>query len=495
MSKNKHQRGSVLIYILTIASIGVAILLGLIIFINSQHKASRHASNREQAFQIAESGIYWYRWYLAHEVEGKTVKQKREFWESGDALGVAAPYEDELKDPEGNPLGKYSIEVDAPDPDSTIVIVRSTGWTYRFPGKKRTIQVRFRQPAWCEYAFLADCDMRFGEGTEAFGKIHSNHGIRFDGLAHNIVSSAVPQYDDPSHGGGEEFGVHTHVPPIDPLPPNPVPSRPDVFEAGREFPVSNKDFNSLAADLNLMKEEAESDGLYLGQATTTVTKCGWVWKGWWIGFVWECNDVEESVKGYHIVLKNNHTMDISMVTHYGCGSYRIIDETSPITYNNPSNGIVFAENHVWVEGVIDEDRLTIAAADLSENPVYKSIYINNDIVYTNRDGRDILGLVAQGDISVGLYSEDDLEIDAALLAQNGRVGRNYYWASWPPGYAHRDTITVFGSIVTKGRYLFAWTDGMGYDTRNLYFDNNLIYWPPPFFPTGDQYKIDLWEEL
>jgi hypothetical protein len=52
--------------------------------------------------------------------------------------------------------------------------------------------------------------MRFGAGTEVFGKIHSNVGIRFDGVAHNVISSGVASFDDPDHGGGNEFGVHTH---------------------------------------------------------------------------------------------------------------------------------------------------------------------------------------------------------------------------------------------------------------------------------------------
>jgi hypothetical protein len=29
----------------------------------------------------------------------------------------------------------------------------------------------------------------------------------------------------------------------------------------------------------------------------------------------------------------------------------------------------------------------------------------------------------------------------------------------------------------------------------LNFDNNLLYYPPPYFPTGTEYSIDLWDEL
>ncbi len=506
-----ENQGSALIYIIIVAAIGTMVLFGLATFIISQDKNSQRVSNREQAFQISESGIYWYRWYLAHTVEGKTVQQKKDFWASGQAKGVGSPYQVEVSDPEGGVIGKYKLEVTPPKIDSTIVVVKSTGWTYKSPNVTRTIQARFRQPAWCEYAVVANDFMRFGQGTETFGMIHSNKGIRFDGVADNVVSSAIPDTDDPDHTGNNEFAVHTHVNappqsgvndsfrPLEAPPTNPVPNRPDIFKAGRKFPVPEKNFNTLIADLNLMKQQA---GLYLGQTTTTVqVNCGnRKVKGQW---VWMCDNQDVPVEGYHIILKTSpaHSMNISMVLAYDATSYQITSETAPVNYPIPANGTVFVENYTWVEGTLNGNHLTIAAADLSPTPVYKDIYINHNILYTDKvgndaDGPDILGLIAQNDISIGLYSDDNLEVDAALLAQRGRVGRDYYSAPLSPvDYVHRHSITTYGSIVTAQRYGFAWTDGTGYNIRNLYFDNNLIYYPPPFFPTGDKYQIDLWQEL
>jgi len=529
-SKKIGERGSILIYILITATIGSVILLGLITFVVSRNKNSQNAANREQAFQMAEAGIYWYRWYLAHFVEGKTVQQKKDFWANGNPKGVGTPYEVEMSDPEGGALGKYKLEVTPPSADSTIVIVKSTGWTYRYPGTKRTIQVRFRQPAWCEYAVVADDFMRFGAGTEVFGMVHGNQGIRFDGLAHNTIDSSVPSFQDPDHSGGPEFGVHTHVNPPpgsgvndslrpNEAPPNSMPTRNDVFEAGRKINQPVKNFNSLVADLNLMKDQANNGGLYFGQTTATVqfncrnvrTRVGgkWVW-------VWTCDETSVPVKGYHIILKNNHTMDVSMVlgfdsnsyqinptitVNYGGHNYTVNGELTSVNYPVPANGIVFVENYTWVEGTINGDHLTIAVADLSPTPVYKDIYINHSVLYTDKvgndaNGPDILGLIAQNNISIGLYSDNILEVDAALLAQKGRIGRNHYTSPLTPtDYVHRNQITTYGSLVTKQRYGFAWTDNTGYNIRNLYFDNNLVYYPPPYFPVGDKYQIDLWQEL
>jgi len=528
------------------AVIGSVILLGLMTFVVSRDKNSKYAATREESLQLSEAGIYWYRWYLAHNVEGKTVQQKKDFWASGTAVGTqVGGYTADVNDPEGGVLGKYKLEVTAPNADSTIVTVKSTGWTNKSPNVKRTVQVRFRQPAWCEYAVVADDFMRFGEGTEVFGMVHSNQGIRFDGLAHNIISSSVPTVDDPDHCehynwrgdcdlNTEEFGVHTHknpppqtginaaFRPNEAPPTNPMQTRSDVFQAGRKVDLPTKSFNSLVANLGLMRDEANAGGLYLGQATATVqfncrnvrTRVGgkWVW-------VWTCDETSVPVKGYHIVLKNNHTMDVSIVlgfdsssyqinpsisVSYGGHSYTVDGELPVVNYPIPGNGIVFVENYTWVEGTINGDHLTIAAADLSPTPVYKDIYINHNILYTDKvgtdaDGPDILGLIAQNNISIGLYSDDNLEIDGALLAQKGRIGRDNY--SWADTGRFRNTITTYGSLVTKQRYGFSWINSgtgqrvSGYETRNLYFDNNLIYYPPPYFPVGDKYQIDLWQEL
>jgi len=162
----------------------------------------------------------------------------------------------------------------------------------------------------------------------------------------------------------------------------------------------------------------------------------------------------------------------------------------------PNNGIIFVEDHVWVRGQIDGERVTIASGTFPDTPASRtSIIINEDLTYTNYDGTDAIALIAQQDVSVGYDSENILDIDAALIAQNGRVGR-WYYSAWCGGSADRDTITVYGMIASNERYGFAYTDNTGYDTRNLIYDANLLYSPPPNFPlTSDQYEILTWEEI
>ena len=298
------------------------------------------------------------------------------------------------------------------------------------------------------------------------------------------MTSSVYSYDDPDHSGGQEFGVHTHLNPIDPLPPAAVPNRTNVFEAGRQFPVPTIDFNSLLADLNFMKSESQ----IVGQ-----------------GRYFDNTNCSGANYGRHIVLKNNDTMTVTTVRSYNTSSNSITSEGCSQDYPIPNGGIIFVENNVWLEGTVDGQRITVVAANLLGGDMANMYLGMNNLEYTHQDGQDIIGVFAQRNVEIIRESQNFLTIDGALLAQNGRVGREHYgtycvrWWWWGGCREYRtdrkDTITVNGSIATNLRYGFAWTDGTGYTNRILNFDNNLLYYPPPYFPTGTEYSIDLWDEL
>lgn len=488
-SLKKCRKGSVLAYGLVIMFIVSIILTSSLQYIASQIKFGFYRENKEKAFQVAEAGIYFYRWYLAHEISGKTPQQIKDFWATGNPKGVNGAYEDDFFDPEGGAIGKYKIEVTPPETGSTMIYVKSTGWTYKDENVKRTIRVRFRRPSWTEYAVLANDVMHLGENTEVYGKIHSNFGIRFDGLARNVISSAVSQYDDPNHQGDNEFGVHTHVtaPPgsgvgnnfqIAEAPPAEVQNRTDVFGAGREFPVPEVDFNGVTADLAFMKSESQvaGKGIYYDNG-----QCG-----------------NKDNLGRHIII-NGDQMTVTTVTKYGNSDLGIVAEGCAL--NNvaiPDDGIIFVENNLWIQGTINNKRVTFVAANLLGGEK-ASIYIGADnLLYTNFDGKDIIGLLAQQDIIVIKDSLENLTINAALLSQSGQVGRNQYTPFGCNSQScedHKGTLTISGALATYLRYGFAFTNGTGYSGRVLNFDNNLLYYPPPYFPTATEYSIDLWEEL
>jgi hypothetical protein len=480
-SKEKEkQRGMIIIHAIVFGSVALVLISGLVTWAAINIKASKSALDKELAFQIAEAGIDYYRWHLAHDPN-----------DFEDGTGAPGPYVHDFLDKNDKKIGEFSLDITPPSIGSTIVVIRSKGTVSVNSGVSSEVEVQLAIPSLAKYAVAANSDMRFGGGTEVFGPIHSNGGIRFDGLAHNIVSSSRGDYDDPDHSGANEFGVHTHLAPTDPLPPNPVPSRGDVFEAGRQFPVPAVDFTGFTSDLAQIKTDAQSDGFYFPDSGNL---------------------------GYKVILRNDDKFELYRVTsvmprpNFWCsdiwsgedrwGIWGIRNESYIGTYAFPSNGLIFLEDDVWVEGSIDTARLTIASGKFPENPAtYTNIIVNNDIEYTNYDGTDAISLMAQGDFGAGLYADTDLRVDAALIAQNGRVGMNFYHP-WACGLENtqKNSITLYGIIATNKRYGFAWGCGAGcfsgYTNRNIIYDANLLYGPPPSFPlTASQYITISWKKI
>lgn len=463
--------GQALIQVLVFGAIAIVLIGGYAQWAGLQLRAARVLQYREQALVIAEAGIEYYRWHLAHASQ-----------DFQDGTGGPGPYVHPYNDKDGNQIGSFTLTITPPLVGSTKATILSEGRVLIDPNIRRAIRTELAIPSWAKYAVAANDVMRFGTGTEVFGPIHSNGGIRFDGLAHNLVTSAQEKYNDPDHTGADEFGVHTHIAPLDPLPPAAVPVRLDVFAVGRDFPVPALDFAGLSGDLANLKAKAQIGGLYIPGSGS---------------------------QGYNIVLFANDTFDLYRVTglvaapsgcrittQAGWGTWSIASQVFIANYSFPQNGVVFVEDHVWVEGQLVSARLAIASGRFPETPATAtSITVNRDLAYAAYEGAEALGLIAQQDFNVGLKSEDDLVVDGALVAKNGRVGRFYYRPSCGTEYV-RNSITLHGMIATNQRYGFAYTDGTGYQTRNINYDANLLYAPPPSFPlTSDQYSTLSWEEI
>jgi hypothetical protein len=283
----------------------------------------------------------------------------------------------------------------------------------------------------------------------------------------------------------------------DPQPPGTEPNRPDVFESGRQFPVPQSDFFGLTAGLLQLQGLAQSGG-----------------KEW----------TASNALGYHVILHTDDTYTLYKVTALQpvpsqCGTdstatgqpqwgtWSIKTQTLYTTsghatgiYAFPSNGVLFFDDHVWVDGQIKSARLTIVAGLIGNSDPSKNsnITINTNLLYTNYDGTDVLGIIAQGNVNIGMYSDDSFEIDGALVAENGRIGRFYYNTNCVAGtdYHVRSALTLRGMIATYLRYGFAYSDNTGYTTRNINYDGNLLYAPPPSFPQATtQYQVISWQEI
>jgi hypothetical protein len=493
------QKGVILIQVLVFATIEVIVMGGLVSWAGTNVKVARSNLNREKAFQIAEAGIEYYRWHLAH---ANTDFQ--------DGTGVAGPYVHNFTDRDGGIIGSFTLTITPPPIGSTKVIIQSVGNTVEQPTVTRTITAALAIPSLAKYAVVANANMRFGAGTEVFGPIHSNGGIRFDGLAHNTIVSALATYDDPDHSGGVEFGVHTHAdlpphysPDIPPnstvndnfrtteAPPSAVAARSDIFLSGRQTGVPAVDFAGITTNMATIKTSAQASGKYYASSGSL---------------------------GYYILLRTNDTFDIYKVIALTTGNSSCnasmsaaADQTGWGTWSIktksliaasvpfPANGLIFVEDNLWIDGQINSARLTVAAGQLPDVAANrKNITINGNLLYTDYTGNDAIALIAQNNINAGLDSLDTQRIDAALIAQNGRAGRYYYNSYCGSGYLHT-LLTLDGMLATNLRYGFAYGSAAsvvsGYQNRNIIYDSNLLYAPPPSFPlTSNQYSIISWKE-
>lgn len=493
----KKQRGAMLAQVLVFSAIAILMVTALVGWAGNNIVASREAFYREQAFQIAEAGVEYYRWHLAH---APTDYQ--------DGTGAAGPYVHNFTDKSGNIIGTFTLVITPPPLGSTVVKVQSKGVVNAYPSVYRRIEVEFAKPSFAKYAAVSNAEIDYGSGDEVFGPIHSNTAVGFyngnpQPKAHNLVTSAQSKV---KIGATDYFGVYTTVPAADPSPPAAVPSRPDVFEGGRQFPVPTVDFAGITNDFNKLKTEAQTNGFYRAASGGS---------------------------GYKLVLKTNHTFDLYKVNtllappnaggqdrcvkdinefngENNWGSWSISGANGATTllgnYAIPADGIIFLEDHVWVEGTINGSRLSIIAATLPDNPANrKNIIVNNDLRYTDLvNGNDAIGLIAQGDFLIGMASADNLTIHGAIIAQNGATFRYYYR---PPSggrnycgpYHTRSSLTTYGMFGTylQAYFLQGAAHGTsGYLSQPATYDSHLLYSPPPSFPqTSDTYQVLYWQEI
>jgi hypothetical protein len=188
-------------------------------------------------------------------------------------------------------VGSYALSITAPPLGSTKVVITSTATTTADPKVVRVIQATLAEPSLAQYAAIAQDVMRFGAGTTVYGPISSNSGIHFDGLAYNVVSSALATYTDPDVGL-TEWGVYTTSGTDDPRPPTPANNRPDVFTAGRQYPTPGFPFASLTVNLSNLLSIAAPGGVCNAPAC------------------WSPSNAQ----GYYMHMNNNNTYDMYKVT-------------------------------------------------------------------------------------------------------------------------------------------------------------------------------------
>jgi hypothetical protein len=315
--------------------------------------------------------------------------------------------------------------------------------------------------------------------------IDSNGGIQFDGVAHNLVESALSTYSDPSNGNLNEWAVYSTSAPADPQPPTALPtSSSNVFLAGRTLGVPAVDFTGITEDLATIEAAAQASGYY-------ATGSG--------AFGYDLALATTSFSVYKVTaLVGAPNGCTNAENETGWGTWSIKTESLYATGTIPQNGDMFFADNLWVRGTVNGARVTIASGKFPANAsTYTNITVNSSTNYTNFNGSDTIALIAQNNIIFGLNSDNNLTVDAALIAQNGSVRRYYYSSSCGSSYL-RNQLTTLGIIGSNQQSGVAWGTPVtsGYQNRTYNYDPNLLYSPPPSFPlTTDSYSLISWEEV
>ena len=442
----KDKRGDALLFVIIFGFLAVTLIISSISSYSLlENRAANKKYNSNLSFHIAEAGVNYYRWHLAHNQNDYSdggVEQEN--------------YIHEYYDKNGSLLGYFSLQIDEPLAGSSVVTIRSTGWVVGDEKNDRTIQVRLGFPSLTDYTFLSNAEMSFGFTTEVSGPVHSNGEIRFDGTSDSWVDSHVRV----TGGGG-----------------------PKSFW---RYPVAFIDFDTITSDLSGLQDLGnESDGKYLASSGA---------EGWHIVFLGDNYEL------YRVLTRNCYEGE-GRWRHkpwqgwYWDGDnycYDVASEEFVENFSLPANGVIFSEDNVWVDGVVD-GRVTVAVGRFPVQSPYKNIIISDNLVYNEKGSDDVIGLLAQGNIFVSHDTPDYMEINSALLSQYEGISRPYYYDDI------KNSLTILGSQISyEGggwKYVSGWGNVIsGYENTYHSYDGNLKYYPPPGFPVETNYELISWEE-
>ncbi|HET8581375.1 MAG TPA: pilus assembly PilX N-terminal domain-containing protein [Candidatus Paceibacterota bacterium] len=457
--RRTQRSGITVILVLVFMGIFMLLLSGIAGYVFVESKVTRATYVREEAFQIAESGLEYYRWFLAHDPGDLT-----------DGTGGAGPYVHDAKDADGGTIGNYALTISGNLSCGVLqsVDIVSKGTSADDPTFTRTVEARYAKPSVAEYAYIINDSVWAGDDRRITGPYHANGGIRMDGTNNSTVESSVASWTCTS-----AFGCDSST------------EEPGVFGTGSgskywQYPVPQIDFTGIATDFPTLKSLAQAQGLYFPSVGG--------------------GDQE----GYHLVFNSDNTVDVYKVTRTAYISATDITGNSKRDYDTIRNQtwlgtysipagcpVIFVEDKAWIEGTI-ASKVTLIADD--PGSYAPEILLSDDIDYTKDDGTVGLTAIAEGDIRVPYGSPYDMTVRGIFVAQTGYFGRDSYGTG-----DHQGTLTMTGSIVSNQRVGTKWsyescnwwgqcteTGWSGYDTRVNAYDRALANDPPPFTPAASQ---------
>lgn len=468
------KKGTIVTLVLVFSSIFLLLLSGLLGFILLQLKQTTKKIAWQEALEIAEAGINYYKWCLNNEIEKNCQREK------------------EFLDIMGNPIGKFSLKIFATTTCGEIIerTIVSEGYSYKAPEIKRKIKVFYGKTSVAKYVYLSDESVWAGSAEEIRGVFHCNGGIRMDSENQSLVTSAKKEWvctysfgcsPCPTEAGCRIEGQNCICPGIFTTSGN---ANEDLFE----FPVPPFDFERITVDLAKIKSLTQvfPQKYYWPPATT----------------------LDPQGKGYHLKFLDDGSFEIWIITellpsfaysreegwHYDYFIIKKEYQYGKAIFINQECPLIFLEDNLWLEGKV-KGKVTVVSANLIEPTKDTNLILPSNITYTKLDGSDGLTAIGEKNILISPDSPNEMELRGIFIAQKGHFGRNFYWQNL------REKLEVYGSVISKGRAVTTWLASIsrpisGYVKGEYYFDSNLLYSPPPLTPfVSEEFKIVSWEEL
>ncbi len=447
---SNKQAGQLLVLVLVFGAIFLIIITSFISSVVSQARAVDVRFEQQRATEIAEAGLNYYKWYLAHF--------------PGDASGGGIYT---YTDPEDGPIGEYELTINSSSYCGEVASMEviSRGYTFDNSAAQAIVSAVYRRPTIAEYSFISNAGVWYGDSRVITGPVHGNQGVRMDGTHNSFVGAGVATYE----GNG---GVYTTT----------ANATPGLFQ----YPISPIDFTGLTIDLAQMRTSAQADGIYYGPTSD-----------------W----------GYRVVFNGNDTVDIFRVTgtqdyrSFSSSEGTHWGERNDITSNvqiannlaiDPDCPVLFFEDKVWIEGAVSGK--VAVAAGLNSSNLQNNIVIHDDVTYVAGTDAGLVA-IAEDDVDVGIDVPNNMIANGIYIAQNGRFGRNHYTTGNLPNsldpFVSRDSLTRLGSVVSNQRGGTEWSSSgshiSGFRSRTTSFDRDQVDNPPPLTPeTSDVYELQDW---
>lgn len=450
---------------LVVVTLLLILATALLTMVMANLKRSNLYSRQISATNIAEAGINYYLWHLAHNPNDYTDGNPESVLTDD---GYYGPFHHEYKNSLDQSVGSYDLYIYPPNINSSTINIRSIGQV-NGSNLNKSILTKLAMPYFSSFFLLSFNDETWIGSTEAVnGPVHINNplvGIRNDGSAGRVTATCVDHYTSRMFGGSKDCVWGS-----------------GQFTDGYQYPANP--FN--LADVNfsdLQTASGQTGNIFYPESTA-------------------------GNNGYHLILKETG-YDLkyvkTMTNHSGYSPEdlahkenfpdEIKSESSTFVAQNqsyPDNGLLFFEDNVWVEGTIRDHKITIVAAKPTENRTnfMKNIYVINNIAYAEKNQTTKIGLISQRRIVVSYIAPNNLSIDAAMLTKNSYVFFPYYSGNI------KTSLNVFGSLAHLGGLIFSWNEPVnsGYRNTNYDHDSDLIFAPPPYFPKSGSYQIVSWQE-